>query len=254
MNITEHENNELKVKKIDMKCDNVLCEDFAPPLNSFRSGFNMCVIGPSGSGKTNYLVSLLTQGKKDKKQIGFRNVFNNIFVVSPSLHTLKKNIFEDIDDEWKAKELSVEVLEMYEDLCEEAKEDAMENDEEEPMNLLILDDCGNTIRKHPDIERKLNEVVDNRRHKSNTSIIMLLQSTRQIPPKIRSNMTHLVCFQLKSLAEKEHVFEWTGKKKKYMDDFYDFIFRKPHDTLLIDLTLQSGRFKFYRNFNLLDFK
>jgi flagellar biosynthesis GTPase FlhF len=32
-----------------------LYPDFVPPLDSFLSGFCMCIVGPSGSGKTNYL-------------------------------------------------------------------------------------------------------------------------------------------------------------------------------------------------------
>jgi DNA replication protein DnaC len=70
--------------------------------------------------------------------------------------------------------LSVETLEMFEELCEESIEEA-EEDEEKPFNLLILDDCGTKIRKDKHIERKFNEVVTNRRHKHNWSIIILLQ-------------------------------------------------------------------------------
>jgi hypothetical protein len=265
MNITEHENNILKVDKVDMDCDHCLHPDFVPPLDSFLSGFCMCIVGPSGSGKTNYLCSLLNKGKrtitnkktgeKTSKQCGFREVFNNIFIVSPSMHTIKKSPFADIDDEWKQTELTVESLEMFEDLCEEAKEEAEENDEERPFNLLILDDCGTKIRKDKKIESKFNEVVANRRHKHNCSIIMLLQYTTQIPPSIRSNLSHVVSFLPKSYVEKENIYTaWSGKKKKYMEQFYEHVFRKPHDTLLIDMTNRSGNYKFYRNFNLLEFK
>jgi len=255
MNIIEHENKALKIDKIDMDCDHVLHEDFVPPLNSFVSGFCMCIVGPSGSGKTNYLCSLLNKGKRKGKQCGFRNVFSNIFIVSPSLHTIKKSPFADIDDEWKETELTVESLEMFEELCAEAKEEAEENDEERPFNLLILDDCGTKIRKNKQIESKFNEVVANRRHKHNCSIIMLLQYTTQIPPSIRSNLSHVVSFLPKSYTEKENIFTaWSGKQKKYMESFYEYIFRKPHDTLMIDMTNRTGNYKFYRNFNLLEFK
>mmetsp|Transcript_4021 Transcript_4021/g.5307 ORF Transcript_4021/g.5307 Transcript_4021/m.5307 type:complete len:89 (-) Transcript_4021:517-783(-) len=87
---------------------------------------------------------------------------------------------------------------MYEALCEEAMEEAEKNDEEPPFNLLLLDDCGNTIRSNPELERRFNQIVDNRRHNSNTSIIMILQNSRQIPPKIRSNLSHFCSFLPKS--------------------------------------------------------
>jgi hypothetical protein len=36
------------------------------------------------------------------------------------------------------KQTTVESLEMFEDLCEEAKEEAEENEEERPFNLLFV--------------------------------------------------------------------------------------------------------------------
>lgn len=255
MNITEIKNNELKIEHIQMDCDHILHKDFVPPLDSFVCGFCACIVGPSGSGKTNYLVSLLNKGKRKGKQRGFRNVFSNICIISPSMHTIKKNNpFLDLNDEWKYEELTVENLENFEALCEEAQDEAEENDEEPPFNLLILDDCGTTIRKNKQIENKFNQIVANRRHKYNCSIIMLLQYTTQIPPSIRSNLSHLVSFMPKSYIEKENIYtSWSGKEKKYMGTFYEFIFRKPHDTLLLDLTLKTGKIKFYRNFNELSF-
>ncbi len=255
MEIIEHENKELKINKIEMDCDHILHKDFLPPLDSYVSGFCACIVGPSGSGKSNYIISLLNTGKKNKKQRGFRNIFSNICVISPSMHTIKKNNpFKDLEDQWKFDELTVENLETFEALCEEAKEKADDNDEEPQFILLILDDCGTTIRKNKQIENKFNQIVANRRHLYNCSIIMLLQYTTQIPPSIRSNLSHLISFMPKSYAEKENIYtSWTGKQKKYMDQFYEFVFRKPHDTLMIDMTGRTGKYKFYRNFNELTF-
>jgi DNA replication protein DnaC len=221
MNITETENKELKISHIEMDCDHILNKNFVPPLDSFLSGFCFCLVGPSGSGKTNYLVSLINTGKKKGKQRGFRNCFSNICIISPSMHTIKKNNpFEDLRDEWKYEELTVENLENFEALCEEAQDEAIANDEELPFNLLILDDCGTTIRKNKQIENKFNQIVANRRHKYRCSIIMLLQYTTQIPPSIRSNLTHLVSFMPKSYIEKENIFTtWTGLRKNILKNF-----------------------------------
>ena len=81
-------------------------------------------------------LSLNLEERDERREI---NVFSNIYIVSPSLHTIKKSPFEDINEEWKEKELTVESLEIFEELCEEAKEEAEENDEEPPFNLLILE-------------------------------------------------------------------------------------------------------------------
>jgi hypothetical protein len=54
---------------------------------------------------------------------------------------------------------------------------------------------------------------------------------------------------MKSLAEEEEIFSYTKLPKKRLREFYDFIFDAPHQFLFIDMTLKSGRFEFYKNFD-----
>ena len=243
----------MKLKPTKMDCDHVLSNEFDDSLNSFRSGFCMSIIGASGSGKTSYVCSLISQGKKGKIRRGFRNIFSNICIVSPSMHTITDSPFKDIEDKWKHTELTLNALEEFERLCEESKTDAEANEEERRFNLLILDDCSTSF-KDKDILKAFRKLVANRRHSFDCSIIFISQYTKDIPKPIRTNLTHLVSFKPKTISEEEVIYEFVGQKKKYMEEFFEFIFRDPHDTLFIDMTLQSGKYKIYRNFGLLDIK
>jgi DNA replication protein DnaC len=239
-----------------MDCDHELADNMCPPLDSFVNGFCWAIIGASGTGKTNYLCSLIQKGqdRKTKLRKGFKNIFNQIFIVSPSLKTIKNNPFDDISDDWKHSELTLETLEAFEELCLSSIDESEQNDEAKPFHCLILDDCGTIIRKNKEIEHKLNRIIANRRHNLSCSIIMLLQSTKQIPPSFRSNLTHLTAFHPKTLAEKESMYEWIDSKKQDAHLLFDFAFKKPHDTFFIDLTGRSGKYKYYRNFNELNIK
>jgi hypothetical protein len=230
MNIYENINKKMKLKPTKMNCDHILAKDFEQSLASFRSGFCMALIGPSGSGKTSYLCSLMKQGRVDGLRLGFRNVFSNICIVSPSMHTIEDNPFEDIDEEWKYDELTVDTIENFQLMCEEAKIEAENNDEERGFNLLILDDCSSSF-KDKDISKAFRKLVANRRHSFDCSIIFISQYTKDIPKPIRSNLSHLVCFKPKALSEEEALYEFVSKKKKFMNEFFDFVFREPHDTL-----------------------
>jgi len=255
MKITEiiNKNRDLCINKVEMDCDHILSDKFPTDsyLSSYRSGFCQALIGPSNSGKTNWLVDMLLKGKKKGIQTGFRGIFNNVFVVSPSMGTIKskKNPFLELPEEWIRNELSVDVLEEFKELCLEAKQDAEENNMEKPFNLLILDDCASLL-KDKYISPIFKILVANRRHTYNCSIIFISQYTLDIPPSIRSNLTHCVIFYPKSLQEKEYIYmTWVGEEKKFMKPFYKSIFKIPHDYLLIDMTLQTGVFRFYRQIN-----
>ena len=259
MKIVEESN--LKVKKIPMNADYQLANNIKKPLNKFCCGSLMCISGPSGSGKTNLLINLLNRNPDPdtKERQSFKGLFHNIFLVSPSLHTLKNNIFEDLDTTYDT--FDEQFLDDYDALIEEQKEEQLlekaeakgvngESPHEEPYkNLIVLDDCGDAIKGDKILERRFIKLINNRRHHGNTSIIVLCQNIIQLPRAIRKNMNFLICFNMKSLAEEEEIFSYTKLSKKRMREFYDFIFDLPHQFLFIDMTLKSGRFEFYKNFD-----
>jgi len=254
MEFTELNNNEIPVKKVKMKADFELATDFCDCMSTFFSGYLLVVAGYSGSGKTNLLINLMSNKKHNKKRTSFKGCFHNIFIVSPSLHTLEDNIFKDLPEGNKFTEFNVDMLKAYDDMIAEEKE-VMEKRKHKGkpfkpyLNLLLLDDIGSSIRSSKKLEESFNKLIANRRH-SNTSIIMLLQNVVQIGPKIRSNMSHFISFKPKSIEEEERIYAFTKKPKKHMKEFFDYFYQKPHDFLYIDMSLKkSNDFIFYHNFN-----
>ena len=243
----------MKFKKVKMKADHLLIPDdpMPPPFKYIRSGFCMAITGPSSSCKSNALIQIIGRNKKNGQRRSLKNVFHTITIVSPSLHTLGKNIFEDLPDIYKHTQLTEETMHTYNDMIQQQKEEYEEGDE--PIfNLLILDDVGNQLRK-PKINELFNVLVANRRH-SNTSIIMCLQYLYQIPPSIRTNLSYLFAYKPKSLQEEEKIYEYTKKPKKNMREFFETFYRNKRDIMLIDMTLNdSSDFIIYRNFNKITF-
>ena len=249
MDIKEIKNENIKLRKINMKADYPLCADFEYCFSSFCSGFCMVINGYSGSGKTNLLVNLLSNNKKkNKNRCSFKKLFHTIFVVSPSLHTLENNIFKDLPDECKHTELNLDTIDEYNNIIKQQQE----MNDEPNFNLLILDDVGNSIRQNKKVEDTFNKIISNRRH-NNTSIIMLLQNITQIPPKIRTNLSHLITFKPKTIEEEERIYSFLKLPKKHINEFFKYIFDEPHTFLFIDMSLKlSPDFIFYKKFNKLE--
>jgi len=158
MDFVETKNNKLDLDKIKMNCDGCLSEELAEPLSSLRSGFNVLIAGYSGSGKTSLLVNLLSKPKRNGIRQSFKNLFSNIVVVSPSLHTLKNNIFKDLADDKQYKEFNEEMLDNFYELLDKIKAEEIaeaEDQEREPepqYTLLILDDVASSLRKNKKLE------------------------------------------------------------------------------------------------------
>ena len=243
----------MKFKKVKMKADHLLIPDdpMPPPFKYIRSGFCMAITGPSSSGKSNALIQIIGRNRKNGQRRSLKNVFHTITIVSPSLHTLGKNIFEDLPDIYKHTQLTEETMHSYNDMIQQQKEEYEEGDE--PIfNLLILDDVGRQLRKSK-INDLFETLVNNRRH-SNTSIIMCLQFMKQIPPSIRTNLSYLFSYKPKALKEEEDIYEYTKKPKKNMREFFETFYRNKRDIMLIDMTLNdSFDFIIYRNFNKITF-
>jgi hypothetical protein len=263
MNLTEQINNDVTDIKVKMKCDFPLCTNFTECMSSYKSGFLTLICGAPGSGKTSRLISLMmNEPDKKKKRTSFKNLFNSVTIFSPSLHTLEDNIFKNIPEENRYEEFNDENLNLYLANIQNEKElfNSIYNDphnmkeegrkDEYPfMNLLILDDVGNSIRGKKLLEEKFVTLIDNRRH-HNTSIIVLLQACTQVPPKVRTSCNHFYSYKPMSVEEEEYVYKFVNKPKKYQKEFFDYIYRKPHDFMYIDKTQgKKNGYVFYRNFD-----
>ena len=264
MEFIETDNKKLDIDKISMNCDGCLSPDLVEPLNSFRSGFNLLIAGYSGSGKTSLLVNLLSKPKKAGVRQSFKNLFSNVVVVSPSLHTLKNNIFKDLADEKQYTQFTEEMLDNFYLLLDKIKQDELdlakqEDREPEPQyTLLILDDVASSLRKNKKLEQRFINLLQNRRHLGlgGVSIISIVQSVVQVAPQHRNNLSHLITFRPKNKKEEERIYtEFVNQPQKFMDDFFNYFFQDKYDFMLIDLTLRdSANFLFYRKYNPVLFK
>ena len=259
MEFVETKNNKLDLSKVEMNCDGCLSEELVEPLNSFRSGFNLLIAGYSGSGKTSLLVNLLSKPKKNGIRQSFKNLFSNIVVVSPSLHTLKNNIFKDLAEDKQYTQFTDEMLDNFFELLDKikAKELADAEEQERPpepqYTLLILDDVASSLRRNKKLEQRFINLLQNRRHLGygGVSVISIVQSVVQVAPQHRNNLSHLITFRPKNIKEEERIYtEFVNQPSKFMNDFFNYFFKDKYDFMLIDLTLRdSANFLFYRKYN-----
>ena len=251
MTIIEIPNSELNIQKIAMSCDKAICDSkgrtVAKPLMS--SSHFYIISGASGSGKSNLIVNLLksTKTTKDKKhKKSYRNMFDNIVLVSPSAHTIKNSPLENISDEQKFNSLNEDVFDMVMSLTDDAVE-------EENHTLLILDDVSSQLRTKEN-EKVLNQLVKNRRH-LNLSIWVVTHKVTDAPPALRSNANLIYLFKPKTLKEIDAIqSEYMLMSKQQADELMKAAYKDRYDFMLIDTSLRSGsEFVFYRNYNQLIF-
>lgn len=248
MQIKEIQNKNIEVQKIPMSADSTICDKKGRVITAplMCSSFLYLICGPSGSGKTNLMISLLKNAQKvdDKHKKTYHGMFDAIVVVSPSLHTIKNNIFEDIDDNKKFKKLDEDVFATIEEL----------QDEDKHM-LLILDDVSSEL-KNKEILNDLIVLTKNRRHKgAGLSIIIVGHKISDYPTQIRNNASLIMLFKPKTKKEQEFIFdEFINLSHDNYKKLLEHVYKSRYDFLMIDTSLRnSANFEYYRNFNKLVF-
>ena len=237
MSISLKKNKHIDLKTPEFCCDSGIGEhlnqyDMLKHLNAFTfNGF----IGKPGSGKTSLMISMLT-GKKDKRI--FRKCFNNILLVMPtsSRNSLKKNIFETHPPDKMYDELNLDTItDIYHKLEMFSKE--------KETTMLILDDVGASL-KNTSIQVILRKIIYNRRHLK-VSIFILLQSFMSLPKEIRKLFSNIFMFK-PSKVEFENLFgELFETKKEMALDIMNFVYKNPHDYLMMNIESQ----KLYKDFD-----
>ena len=250
-------NIDFSIEKQPMKTNTKLHKHFDPEFNKIfgNSGFCVNINGSANSGKTNLLLNLFLKKpcKKTKQKRNLEKCFHHIFIISPNLKSLKKNIFEDIPDEFKFTKLS-DFLENFRTVIENNVPEEYADDEDfQPETLCIFDDIGNQIRTNGNAT-PFKELVSNRRH-DHVSIINLTQRIIQIDPTVRENLSGFISFYLKTRSDENFIFnEYTKFDPKFKRFFFDTLFQKPYDFMMIDLSLkESHTFTYFHNFNPVEF-
>jgi hypothetical protein len=202
--------------------------------------FVWAVVGPSNSGKTTMMIRLLTGIKRSGllQTRCYRKIFNTIFLVSPSLHNIKSNPFEEIMEKEGQyyDELNDDVMADIFDYCKNPPMIDEEGNEFElpPKILIVLDDCISELKGSRFIQDTLSTICANKRHLAGgVSIFFLSQVFNSIPAKVRKNFTHISLFRTSSKKEMNTIYDELdlGMEKSEYYKLLRFTFNTPHSFL-----------------------
>lgn len=241
----EEINKVLDVAKVNMKADEKLLDDkgrSVPYPLVANSGHCYIFSGASRSGKTTAMINVLSKRAKDGVRRSYRGLYDDIIIVSPSLHTLDNNIFEDIADDKKFSELSLDVFDKIEEITSE-------NQPDDKHTLVVFDDVA-TYLKNGDIQRQFINCINNRRHK-NLNIYIICQVYNQVPAQIRKNIDLLFLFKPKTKMETESVIsDYFMMPRQKVLELFNFVYKERFDFMILDLTLRkSAKYIYFRNYN-----
>jgi len=237
------ENEDMRNNKVEMLVDLPMADNMNPAIESLSKSFCMLICGKSGSGKTNFLTNLLKTGVVKGQRKGLKKMFENIIVCSPSIASLKNNIFKNLSDEKMFTSFDEEFIDYLIEFCNAEKEEGNNT-------LVILDDVGSELRRSAIVEKKFLQIIYNKRHLG-LSIICTVQKYNNASVGVRTNMSHLVLFRPTNMKELLTIHEEVLPiDKNKLNDFIEFVFDRKYNFLLVDMSLhQSAKFVFYKNYD-----
>lgn len=153
--------------------------------------FRMLIFSPSNSGKSNLIKNLIT-----RDEFGYSKYYKqNIFLFSPTIHA---------DPIWK--DIKLPKTHLYDEWEDSVVENIMAYASQHGGALLVLDDMITSSEavngRRGNLLKKL--FYQGRHHK--ISIILVSQKLRDIPPGMRVNATHIICFNLRNKNEEDAFF------------------------------------------------
>lgn len=184
------------------------------PLKNTSNNIRMLICGPSASGKTTVL--------KDAMHKHFRGIFNDIFVICPSL---KQPLWQGIKFTGK-REKDNKSDEPTDEQFNKFIKKIEENFKAGKRSLLILDDCINT-----DLLKRTSELCKMwlRIRHLDCSVVIISQNLKGVPPFIRTNLTHFCTFHNSNSDEVKKMTEEFGHKflqnyEQYTSEPYKYVF------------------------------
>lgn len=210
----------IKLKPPTFVCDKPLSELIPRPFPNLHSF--VVFTGASRSGKTSMIINLLTDRRL------YNKVFENVFVIMPqsSINSMKKNIFDGLEEHKVYNDLSPEALENIID-CLEVYSEENEN------SLIIMDDVTSSL-KNKNVQKLLSMIIANRRHLK-CSIWVAMQWYNSMPLNLRKQINVLVMWQPKNYKELRNISE---EMTKYEPDEFrmiaDYCFDKRFNWMLVN--------------------
>ena len=171
-----------------------------------QPNFLMVIVGPCRSGKGVYLMNLLLN-----KNLGYREHFDNIIYISPTLPSDKtgKILYKD-DDITKI----TDNLEHLNDILRVIVDDQKESEE---SLLVVIDDCLGLLGSN---NSYFSTLCSKYRH-YNMSLIVTTQNFRSVPLICRSNASAYVLFKSHNKKEIEKLEEELGGQYDRFLDLYN---------------------------------
>jgi GTPase SAR1 family protein len=188
-----------KIPHIKCAVDDVSKLPFQPSEPLPAKSFCMLVVGAPRSGKTNLILALFVS----KKPRYYRGLFDKLFLCSGSRGTLPDVLLKGIPDDQQSGEYSDQWLgSVVEGLNTGLNENA----------CIIIDDCVKDLEH----SRFVPKIIMNRRHccqdaskdgHAGLSFVITSQKYNLLPPRVRSNASHMCLFkphtgnEIKSIRE-----------------------------------------------------
>lgn len=218
------------IKRCEFICD----KELDKKLNKFDLTKQLnkhCInlfIAPPKSGKTSFLYSLFKTPSLLKK------VYHTIYIFqpSPSRASMSDNIFEELPDEQKFDELTVENLQQV--------VDNIKNDDAEFNSCIIFDDVGAYMRDNG-VKQLLKEIAMNKRH-YHVSVFILCQTWKSIEPSIRMLVDNYFIWKCSKMEMKNIFDEIFPIHNNISDEINDIVYDKQHNFLMLS-PLEKKMFK-----------
>jgi AAA15 family ATPase/GTPase len=179
------------------------------------------IVGKPGSGKTSMLYSFM----KSKKLLA--KVYDKIYLFQPeqSRQSMKDKLFDQLPDDQKFDELTVENLDYIKD-----------NLDEDENVAILFDDMGAYL-KNKDTKKTLKEFIMNRRH-YHISIYFLVQTWYSIEKDIRKLFSNLFIFKCSRHEMLNITSEMIEQHNDKINEIVKIVYDKPHNFLFINVDSQ----------------
>lgn len=215
-----------KMKIVEMTCDKPIDEKllkYPAVAECLAHTHTTAILGLMGAGKTTTALSIITSI--------YPKCFSDIYVVMPEQSMMsipdKHNIFK----KWLNPEEH-----LYHDLTEEVLDTIIGKVQENSMDgnrsLVLVDDFGEKYRDK-EIEQRLNHLIIKMRHYK-TCVLLLGQSIKQLPAKMRSVSGNLILFNLGKMQMEQVFKEMMQIKRQDFDDLME-LYKEPHDWLMVNV-------------------